>query len=638
VSNNNDNRDDKGPDPRIPRFNFNNRIALISLLILVSFFIFFFVYNDRSLSQELSYSAFQTYLDEGQIDSVKIIDQYEIQGAFKTKAGETNFFKTTIPYPDNDLMKELKDKGVKVSGGAKAVSPLAVLIQFLPWVIGFFFIWFMFRQVQGNGNKAFSFGKSRAKRYLDGAKRITFTDVAGQDEAKYELQEVVEFLKNPQKFSRLGAKIPKGVLLVGMPGTGKTLLAKAIAGEANVAFFHMSGSDFVEMFVGVGASRVRDLFEQGRRHAPCILFIDELDAVGRTRGAGYGGGHDEREQTLNQMLVEMDGFDTKDGVIILAATNRPDVLDPALLRPGRFDRQVVVDMPDVKERELILRLHARKLPLAADVELSRVARATPGSSGADLANLVNEAALFAGRKGKDAVDMDDFEEARDKTLMGVARKSKVIPPKEKQMVACHEAGHGLLHYYLKNADPLHKITIIPHGRALGVAFSLPENDTYSRNKGWLEDRITIAMGGYAAERIFYNETTTGAANDLDQATEIARKMVCEWGMSDLLGPIAYGQKEEPIFLGKEIARHKDYSEDTARAIDSEIKKIVEFSLSEALRILTEQKDKLKLLSDTLLVKENLNDDEIRALLEFPPRKKESESDGSPVTPASIVQR
>jgi len=637
VSNNNDNRDDKGPDPRIPRFNFNNRIALISLLILVSFFVFFFVYNDRSLSQELSYSAFQTYLDEGQVDSVKIIDQYEIQGTFKSKTGETNFFKTTIPYPDSDLMKTLREKGVKVSGGAKAVSPLAVLIQFLPWVIGFFFIWFMFRQVQGNGNKAFSFGKSRAKRYLDGAKRITFTDVAGQDEAKYELQEVVEFLKNPQKFSRLGAKIPKGVLLVGMPGTGKTLLAKAIAGEANVAFFHMSGSDFVEMFVGVGASRVRDLFEQGRRHAPCILFIDELDAVGRTRGAGYGGGHDEREQTLNQMLVEMDGFDTKDGVIILAATNRPDVLDPALLRPGRFDRQVVVDMPDVKERELILKLHARKLPLGSNVELSRLARATPGSSGADLANLVNEAALFAGRKGKDFVDMDDFEEARDKTLMGVARKSKVIPPKEKQMVACHEAGHGLLHYFLKNADPLHKITIIPHGRALGVAFSLPENDTYSRNKAWLEDRITIAMGGYAAERIFYNETTTGAANDLEQATEIARKMVCEWGMSNVLGPIAYGQKEEPIFLGKEIARHKDYSEETARAIDDEIKKIVEASLSDAMRILSEQKDKLRLLSDTLLVKENLDDDEIRSLLGFPPRKKEGEGDGAPVTPASVGQ-
>jgi cell division protease FtsH len=638
VSNNNDNRDDKGPDPRIPRFNFNNRIALISLLILVSFFIFFFVYNDRNVSQEIPYSTFQTYLDEGQIESVKIIDGYEIQGAFKPKSGETNYFRTVIPYQDNELMKMLREKGVRVSGGVKGLSPLlAALINFLPWVIGFFFIWFMFRQVQGNGNKAFSFGKSRAKRYLDGAKRITFTDVAGQDEAKYELQEVVEFLKNPQKFSRLGAKIPKGVLLVGMPGTGKTLLAKAIAGEANVAFFHMSGSDFVEMFVGVGASRVRDLFEQGRRHAPCILFIDELDAVGRTRGAGYGGGHDEREQTLNQMLVEMDGFDTKDGVIILAATNRPDVLDPALLRPGRFDRQVVVDMPDVKERELILRLHARKLPLAGDVELSRVARATPGSSGADLANLVNEAALFAGRKGKDAVDMDDFEEARDKTLMGVARKSKVIPPKEKQMVAYHEAGHGLLHYYLKNADPLHKITIIPHGRALGVAFSLPENDTYSRNKGWLEDRITIAMGGYAAEKIFYDETTTGAANDLEQATEIARKMVCEWGMSDILGPIAYGQKEEPIFLGKEIARHKDYSEETARAIDNEIKKIVENSLSEALRILREQKDKLKLLSDTLLARENMDDDEIRALLGFPPRKRETEADNAPAVSASASQ-
>ena len=621
MSNNNDNGENKGPDPRIPRFNFNNRIALISLLILVSFFVFFFVYNDRTGTSELSYSAFQTYLAEGQIDSVKIIDQYEIQGTFKGKSGELTFFKTIIPYSDPQLLESLKDKGVKVSGGTKSVSPLAVVIQFLPWVIGFFFIWFMFRQVQGNGNKAFSFGKSRAKRYLDSSRRITFVDVAGQDEAKYELQEVVEFLKSPQKFARLGAKIPKGVLLIGMPGTGKTLLAKAIAGEANVAFFHMSGSDFVEMFVGVGASRVRDLFEQGRRHAPCILFIDELDAVGRTRGAGYGGGHDEREQTLNQMLVEMDGFDTKDGVIILAATNRPDVLDPALLRPGRFDRQVVVDMPDIKESELILRLHARKLPLSDNVDLARLARATPGSSGADLANLVNEAALFAGRKSKDRVDMDDFEEARDKTLMGVARKSKVIPPREKQMVAFHESGHALLHYFLKNADPLHKVTIIPHGRALGVAFSLPEDDAYSRNSGWLRDRITIAMGGYAAERLMLNETTTGAQNDLEQATELARKMVCEWGMSDVLGPIAYGQKEEPIFLGKEIARHKDYSEETARAIDTEIKKIVEASLREAERILSEQRDKLKLLAETLLVKENLDDDEIRALLGFAARKR-----------------
>ena len=617
---NNDNGGNKGSDPRVPRFNFNNRIALISLLILVSFFVFFFVYNDRQNTSELTYTAFQTYLDAGQVDSVKIVDQYEIQGTLRTKSSEVTFFHTIIPYQDNDLMKTLRDKGVKVSGGTRSVSPLAVIIQFLPWVIGFFFIWFMFRQVQGNGNRAFSFGKSRAKRYMDSSKRLTFVDVAGQDEAKFELQEVVEFLKSPQKFARLGAKIPKGVLLVGMPGTGKTLLAKAIAGEANVAFFHMSGSDFVEMFVGVGASRVRDLFEQGRRHAPCILFIDELDAVGRTRGAGYGGGHDEREQTLNQMLVEMDGFDTKDGVIILAATNRPDVLDPALLRPGRFDRQVVVDMPDIRERELILRLHARKLPLSDNVDLGRLARATPGSSGADLANLVNEAALFAGRKSRDRVEMADFEEARDKTMMGVARKSKIIPPKEKQMVAFHEAGHGLLHYYLKNADPLHKITIIPHGRALGVAFSLPEDDSYSRNRGWLLDRITIAMGGYSAEKLMLNETTTGAQNDLEQATDLARRMVCEWGMSDLLGPVSYGQKDEPIFLGKEIARHKDYSEDTARAIDSEIKKIVEGGLAEADRLLVEHRARLKLLADTLLVKENLDDDEIRLLLGFPPRK------------------
>jgi len=625
VSDNQNNREGGGGEPRMPRFTFTNRIALISLLILVTFFAFLFVRSDRTGMQEISYTSFQTYLEQGRIDSVKIVDEYEIQGAFKSSDSRVSLFKTTIPYHDENLMPALRTAGVKVSGGPRPISPLQVLLEFLPWLIGFFFIWFMFRQVQGSGNRAFSFGKSRAKRYLDTGKRITFVDVAGQDEAKYELQEVVEFLKSPQKFVRLGAKIPKGVLLVGMPGTGKTLLAKAIAGEANVAFFHMSGSDFVEMFVGVGASRVRDLFEQGRRHAPCILFIDELDAVGRTRGAGYGGGHDEREQTLNQMLVEMDGFDTKDGVIILAATNRPDVLDPALLRPGRFDRQVVVDMPDIREREQILRLHAKKLPVAADVDLDRIARATPGTSGADLANLVNEAALFAGRKGKDRVDMDDFEEARDKGLMGIARKSKVIPPKEKQMVACHEAGHGLLHYYLKNADPLHKITIIPHGRALGVAFSLPEDDTYSHNKAWLVDRITIAMGGYAAERIMYQETTTGAQNDLEQATEIARRRVCVWGMSPLLGPIAYGQKEEPIFLGKEIARHKDYSEETARAIDGEVKRIVEEALASAESLLREHQDKLRLLADTLLTRENMDDDEIRSLLGFPARHREGEN-------------
>ncbi len=615
-------------DPKFSGFQFNNRLALISLLILVVFFIFFFMYNDKSISQEIPYSDFTNYLKQKMVLSVKIIDQYEIQGSLRSKNGELVLFHTNIPYPDPDLMKMLKENGVKVSGSIKSVSPLRIFIEFLPWVLGFFFIWFMFRQVQGSGSKAFSFGKSRAKRYLDTGKKITFADVAGQEEAKYELAEVVEFLKNPQKYAKLGAKIPKGVLLVGMPGTGKTLLAKAIAGEANVAFFHMSGSDFVEMFVGVGASRVRDLFDQGRKNAPCILFIDELDAVGRTRGAGYGGGHDEREQTLNQMLVEMDGFDTKDGVIILAATNRPDVLDPALLRPGRFDRQVVVDMPDIKEREEILRLHAKKIPVADDVDFSTIARATPGSSGADLANLVNEAALFAARRNKTKVDMQDFEDARDKTLMGIARKSKVIPPKEKKMTAYHEAGHALLHYYLKNADPLHKVTVIPHGRALGVAFSLPETESYSRSKGWLLDRIIIAMGGYAAERVIYNETSTGAQNDIEQATDIARKMVCEWGMSEL-GPIAYGQKDEPIFIGKEIARHKDYSEETARKIDLEIKKIISDAVDKAVKILSDNKDKLELLAETLIKKETLDDREIRELLGFPPREKkvDEESEG-----------
>jgi len=618
--NNNPNKNGNGP--RFGKFQFNNRIALISLLILVVFFIFFFMYNEKSVTQEISYSMFINYVNQNVVDSVKIIDQYEIQGTLKGKSGEIALFRTTIPYPDPDLIKMLREKSVKISGGAKNVSPMRVFIEFLPWILGFFFIWFMFRQVQGNGNKAFSFGKSKAKKYMDSGKKITFADVAGQEEAKYELEEVVEFLKSPQKYVKLGAKIPKGVLLVGMPGTGKTLLAKAIAGEANVAFFHMSGSDFVEMFVGVGASRVRDLFDQGRKNAPCILFIDELDAVGRTRGAGYGGGHDEREQTLNQMLVEMDGFDTKDGVIILAATNRPDVLDPALLRPGRFDRQVVVDMPDIKEREDILKLHAKNIPVDSNVDFSRIARATPGSSGADIANLVNEAALFAARRNKTKVDMQDFEDARDKSLMGIARKSKVIEEDEKKMTAYHEAGHTILHYYLKNADPLHKVTIIPHGRALGVAFSLPEHESYSKSKGWLLDRITIAMGGYAAENVIYNQTSTGAQNDISQATELARKMVCQWGMSDVLGPIAYGQKEEPIFIGKEIAQHKDYSEETAKLIDDEIKNIIDECRKKAEALLNEHKDKLALLADTLFKKETLDDDEVRKLLGFPPRNKE----------------
>jgi cell division protease FtsH len=619
---NGDNRNKKGgPEGGPPRFQFNNRIALISLLVLVVIFILFFVYSDRGASQEIPYSVFLNYVDQGLIDSVKIIDNTEVQGTLRNQSGQMNAFRTTIPYPDATLMDKLLEKNIRVTGGPKSVSPFRIFIDFLPWILMIVFIWFMFRQVQGSGNRAFNFGKSRAKQYLDTGKKITFNDVAGQEEAKYELQEVVEFLKSPQKFSKLGAKIPKGVLLVGMPGTGKTLMAKAIAGEADVSFFHMSGSDFVEMFVGVGASRVRDLFEQGRKSAPCILFIDELDAVGRVRGAGYGGGHDEREQTLNQMLVEMDGFDTKDGVIIVAATNRPDVLDPALLRPGRFDRQVVIDMPDTTEREKILKIHCRNIPMANDVDLNRLARATPGSSGADLANLVNEAALYGARRNKQKVTMEDFEDARDKTMMGIARKSKVIPPKVRRMTAYHEAGHALLHYYLKNADPLHKVTIVPHGQALGVAFSLPESDSYSRSEGWLHDRITITMGGYAAEEIIFRENTTGAQNDIDQATELARRMVCEWGMSKALGPIAFGQKEEPIFLGKEIARHRDYSDETAQQIDKEIRNIVESCLGEAKKLLTEHKDHLELLATTLVEKETLDDAQIRELLGLPARKK-----------------
>ena len=433
----------------------------------------------------------------------------------------------------------------------------------------------------------------------------------------------MDFLKNPHKFTRIGARIPTGVLLVGMPGTGKTLLAKACAGEAGVPFFHMSGSDFVEMFVGVGASRVRDLFEQGRKHAPCILFIDELDAVGRTRGAGYGGGHDEREQTLNQMLVEMDGFDTKDGVIILAATNRPDVLDPALLRPGRFDRQVVVDMPDIKEREAILNIHAKKIPLSSDVDINRIARATPGSSGADLANLVNEAALFAARENKSQVSMFNFEEARDKLLLGVARRSKVISADDKLMTSYHEAGHALLHYYLDNADPLHKVTVIPHGQALGLAMSLPEKETYSRNRDWLLDRIRISMGGFVAEKLIYNQTTTGTKNDIEQATKLARRMVCEWGMSENMGFITFGGEEEPIFLGKEIARHQDYSESTARKIDDEIQAILSSCLNNVEDILSQHKDQLKILAEALVTRESLDDKDIRALLGFEDGKKQN---------------
>ncbi len=614
------NRNNNKNNQNTPKFDFGrNRFALFFLATLIFMFVLMFMFSGSDPSNEIPYSMFLGYVENDQIQSVQILDNTEIQGTLMSQGGGPTPFQTTIPYYHDDLLALLREHNVQIAGGSKGISPGRVFLELIPWILFLVFFWFMFRQVQGSGSKAFSFGKSRAKEYLEETEKIRFNDVAGQHEAKYELLEVVDFLKNPGKFTSIGAKIPKGVLLVGMPGTGKTLLAKAVAGEAGVSFFHMSGSDFVEMFVGVGASRVRDLFEQGRKSAPCILFIDELDAVGRTRGAGYGGGHDEREQTLNQMLVEMDGFDTKEGVIILAATNRPDVLDPALLRPGRFDRQVVVDMPDVKEREAILKIHCGKIQLEDDVDMNKIARATPGTSGADLANLVNEAALFTARENKTRVSMQHFEEARDKILLGIARKSRVITVEDKRATAFHEAGHALLHYYLTHADPLHKVTVIPHGQALGLALSLPEKDAYSRNRSWLTDRIKIAMGGYVAEELVYHETTTGTKNDIEQATNIARRMVTEWGMSSKLGFFALGQEDEPIFIGKEIAQHKDYSEHTAETVDAEVKRILDECLQETRAILTEHMDQLTTLAEELVQKETLEDSQIRTLLGMPQR-------------------
>jgi cell division protease FtsH len=489
------------------------------------------------------------------------------------------------------------------------VIPLGIMVA----------IWmFLMRRVGGGPTQALSFGRSKHKIYDRKELKTTFSDVAGVDEAKAELVEIVDFLKNPKKYQRLGGRIPKGVLLVGPPGTGKTLLARAVAGEADVPFFTLSGSEFVEMFVGVGASRVRDLFEQGKKHAPCIIFMDEIDAVGRHRGAGLGGGHDEREQTLNQLLVEMDGFETNEGVILIAATNRPDVLDPALLRPGRFDRQVVVARPDVKGREEILRVHARRIPLAPNVELKVLARGTPGFSGADLANLVNEAALLAARQDKKIVEMIDFENAKDKVLMGVERRSMIISEDEKKTIAYHEAGHALVADLLPGADPLHKVTIIPRGRALGLTQQLPTDDKYNYSKEYLIDRITILLGGRAAEEIVFQQRTTGAGDDLEKATEMARKMVCEWGMSDKMGPLTFGKSEEHIFLGREMSRAKDYSEDTAILIDSEIKRIVTECAVRARQMIEANLAKLHALARALLERESLDGEEIARLLRVPP--------------------
>jgi cell division protease FtsH len=569
--------------------------------------------------KEPSYSEFMADVDRGNVKEVELYlspTSYEVQGEKREPAEKfrVTIFKESAP----DLVKTLRDKNVLIN--VKEVNRadwVSVLFSAAPILLLVAFWIFMMRQMQAGGNKALSFGKSRARLLTAQQKKATFKDVAGTDEAKEELQEIIEFLKDPQKFQKLGGRIPKGVLLVGPPGTGKTLLARAIAGEANVPFFSISGSDFVEMFVGVGASRVRDLFEQGKKNAPCIIFIDEIDAVGRHRGAGLGGGHDEREQTLNALLVEMDGFESNEGVILIAATNRPDVLDPALLRPGRFDRRVVVPRPDIKGREEILRVHTRKVPLAEDVDLSVIARGTPGFSGADLANLVNEAALWAARQSRKLVLMVDFEMSKDKVLMGVERKSMILSEEEKRNTAYHEAGHALVAAMTPGTDPLHKVTIIPRGMALGLTMQLPIDDKHTYTKTYLEGTLIVLMGGRSAEEIFLGHITTGAGNDIERATEIARKMVCDWGMSSL-GPLAFGKKEEAIFLGREIAQHRDYSEDTAIHIDQEVRRIVTAGYEGARNILENNRDTLERIAAALLEREVLDAVELKLLLENKP--------------------
>jgi cell division protease FtsH len=565
----------------------------------------------KKSEQELIFSDFMSKLEAGEVEDVTIKGSV-ITGQLK----DTKKFKTyAVEYPD--FIKTLRSQNVKITVKPEDQNPWYWNL-FFSWgpIIFLVAIWIFFmRQMQTGGNKALSFGKAKAKLVSEKAVKITFADVAGIEEAKAEVQEIIDFLKDPQKFQKLGGKIPKGVLLVGAPGTGKTLLARAIAGEAGVPFFSISGSDFVEMFVGVGASRVRDLFEQAKKNSPCIIFIDEIDAVGRHRGAGLGGGHDEREQTLNQLLVEMDGFEANQGVIIIAATNRPDVLDPALLRPGRFDRQVIVPQPDVKGRLEILKVHSKNIPLDEHVNLDEIARGTPGFSGADLENLVNEAALLAARKAKTKVERSDFEFAKDKVLMGVERKSMIISEEEKKNTAYHEAGHALVAKLTPGTDPVHKVSIIPRGRALGVTQQLPIDDKYTYSKDYLLKALTVLLGGRAAEEIALHHTTTGAGNDLERATELARKMVTQWGMSERLGPLTFGKKDEQIFLGREIAQHRDYSEKTAVDIDEEVKRIVLDAYESSKKLLTENRDILEIFAKTLLEKETMDNAEIVALIQ-----------------------
>lgn len=626
-------------NPNSGEGNASNKVmrnVLIWGAIFVGILIFYFQFVGAQRPEwPVSYTEYLSYLEANKIESAEIVksqlNDFEFHGTLREpitinrdgRPREIKYFVTKLGVLDSQTEQTWRTKGIAWNYKEGDSQWWSALISILPWflLIGVYII--VMRRMQGGGNTKgiFSFGKARIRMNSDNLSKVTFVDVAGADEAKYELQEVIDFLKDPTKFQKLGGKIPKGVLLLGPPGTGKTLLARAVSGEANVPFFSMSGADFVEMFVGVGASRVRDLFETAKKHAPCIVFIDEIDAVGRQRGAGVGGGHDEREQTLNQLLVEMDGFEQNLGIIMIAATNRPDVLDPALLRPGRFDRQVVVDRPDIRGREGILKVHTRNIPLGDDVNVSVIARGTPGLSGADLANLVNEAALFAARRNSLVVTMDDFEDAKDKILMGVERKSMVISDKEKEVTAYHEMGHALLGKLIANSDPVHKVTIIPRGRALGVTSYLPNEDSHSYSRDYLETKIATLLAGRAAEWIVFSQFTTGAGNDLERATSLAKKMVCEWGMSERLGPITYANKSEEVFLGREMSQPRDHSEETAMLIDSEVRRILHSAMERAEQILRDNLDMLHLTSKMLLERETLDNVELDILLaggELPP--------------------
>ncbi len=610
-------------------------IALWIVIILLSISILHFFNAKPTLRDKISFSEFTQAVEQGRVENVTIREN-EYQGKFKPDYKEGAYFETLGPVNSDQTVTLLTKSDANVEYEKPKDTPLwqQVLISWMPMVLLFGLFFFFMRQIQVGGGKALSFGKSKARLLNENQRKVTFADVAGIEEAKEELEEIIDFLKDPKKFTKLGGRIPKGVLLMGPPGTGKTLLARAIAGEAGVPFFSISGSDFVEMFVGVGASRVRDLFEQGKKHAPCIIFIDEIDAVGRHRGAGLGGGHDEREQTLNQLLVEMDGFESNDGVILIAATNRPDVLDPALLRPGRFDRRVVVPRPDLKGRESILRIHIRRVPVSPDVDLMVLARGTPGFCGADLENLVNEAALHAARRGKKLVEMADFELAKDKVLMGSERRSMIISEEQKKRTAYHEAGHTLVAHLTPGAEPVHKVTIIPRGMALGLTQQLPEEEKHSHTSQDAENHIAILMGGRIAEELIFQEKSTGAGNDIEKATDLARKMVCEWGMSEVLGPRTFGKKEEQIFLGREISQHQDYSEKTASEIDKEVGEIIQRNYQRARSIIETHLRELHQLSESLLERETLSGEEIDQVIrgeKLPPIKIEA-SLGNSSTP------